>query len=162
VVEALGIKLEYTPEQLRECVKRLRFMYARLYQPAFRALAHMRAQLTPANQRTVFNVPGPLLNRARPTRQLIGVYTPRLTKVFAKVLRGSNASALRLCVGASEGDGMDTSRRLLRPDRGTRRRPRQLSGSGLQMARCSGRRSRQIVRRRCGGKCAHIDRDSRR
>ncbi|MFN2475497.1 MAG: anthranilate phosphoribosyltransferase [Chthoniobacterales bacterium] len=89
VLEALGIRLEWTPEDLRECVERLGvgFIYARYYHPAFRALAEMRSQLALANQRTVFNLLGPLLNPARPQRQLIGVYLPRLTTVFAEVLR---------------------------------------------------------------------------
>ena len=89
VLEALGLKLEWNPEDLNECVKRLGlgFIYARHYHPAFRALADMRAQLARANQRTVFNLLGPLLNPARPPRQLIGVYIPRLTTVFAEVLR---------------------------------------------------------------------------
>jgi anthranilate phosphoribosyltransferase len=89
VLEALGIRLEWNPEDLSECVDRLGlgFIYARHYHPAFRALAEMRSQLARANQRTVFNLLGPLLNPARPQRQLIGVYIPRLTTVFAEVLR---------------------------------------------------------------------------
>ena len=89
VLEALGIRLHWPPEELRECVKRLGlgFIYARVYHPAFRALAQMRAQLAQENRRTIFNLLGPLLNPTRPRRQLIGVYAPRLTTVFAEVLR---------------------------------------------------------------------------
>lgn len=89
VLEALGVKLEWPPAELRECVQRLGlgFIYARQYHPAFRTLAEMRAQLARARTRTVFNLLGPLLNPARPRRQLIGVYAPRLTTVFAEVLR---------------------------------------------------------------------------
>jgi anthranilate phosphoribosyltransferase len=47
----------------------------------------MRAQLARAKVRTVFNLVGPLLNPARPQRQFIGVYHPRLTSAFAEVLR---------------------------------------------------------------------------
>lgn len=89
VLEALGVQLEWMPERLKECVKRLGvgFIYARQYHPAFRTLAEMRAQLARARTRTVFNLLGPLLNPARPQRQLIGVYHPRLTSAFAEVLR---------------------------------------------------------------------------
>lgn len=89
VLEALGVKLEWPPEELKQCVERLGlgFIYARYYHPAFRALAEMRAQLALAKQRTVFNLLGPLLNPTRPQRQLIGVYVPRLTTIFAEVLR---------------------------------------------------------------------------
>src|SRR6476620_6986893 len=41
----------------------------------------------PEEQRTIFNLLGPLLNPARPKRQLIGVFSPHLTMLFADVLR---------------------------------------------------------------------------
>jgi len=44
------------------------------YHPAFRALAEMRLRLARRQQRTLFNLLGPLLNPARPKRQLIGVF----------------------------------------------------------------------------------------
>src|SRR5438093_9541197 len=47
----------------------------------------MRSQLAQKNQRTIFNLLGPLLNPARPKRQLIGVFSPQLTTLFADVLR---------------------------------------------------------------------------
>lgn len=89
VLEALGVSIDLAPNQLRECLKRigLGFVYARSYHPAFRALAEMRRDLASKNQRTIFNVLGPLLNPAQPKRQLIGVFTPRLTTAFAEVLR---------------------------------------------------------------------------
>jgi anthranilate phosphoribosyltransferase len=89
VLEALGVPLDLEPENLRECVKRLGvgFVYARLYHPAFRALAEMRSQLAGKNQRTIFNLLGPLLNPTRPRRQLIGVFSPWLTTIFAEVTR---------------------------------------------------------------------------
>ncbi|MGI9087975.1 MAG: anthranilate phosphoribosyltransferase [Chthoniobacterales bacterium] len=89
VLEALGARIDWSPNELNDCVRRLGlgFLYARTYHPAFRALAEMRAQLARQNQRTIFNLLGPLLNPARPPRQLIGVFAPRLTTVFADVLR---------------------------------------------------------------------------
>src|SRR5437588_2940814 len=47
----------------------------------------MRLRLARKHQRTIFNVLGPLLNPARPKRQLIGVFSPHLTTLFADVLR---------------------------------------------------------------------------
>src|SRR5438270_7055672 len=47
----------------------------------------MRSQLAGKNQRTIFNLLGPLLNPTRPMRQLIGVFSPRLTTTFASVSR---------------------------------------------------------------------------
>jgi len=89
VLEALGAPIDLEPDDLRECVKRLGygFVYARTYHPAFRALAEMRRQLAKKNQRTIFNLVGPLLNPVRPKRQLIGVFSPLLTMLFADVMR---------------------------------------------------------------------------
>src|SRR2546421_1808121 len=89
VLEALGVAIDLEPDDLRECIKRLGcgFVYARTYHPAFRAMAEMRLRLARKHQRTIFNLLGPLLNPARPKRQLIGVFAPHLTRLFAEVLR---------------------------------------------------------------------------
>src|SRR5439155_605724 len=89
VLEALGVEIDLEPDDLRECIKRhgCGFVFARTYHPAFRALAEMRQGLARKHQRTIFNLLGPLLNPARPKRQLIGVFSPHLTMLFADVLR---------------------------------------------------------------------------
>jgi len=89
VLEALQIPIDLPPAHLKECAERLGlcFIFARQYNPAFRVIAEMRARLARRNIRTVFSILGPLLNPTRPTRQLIGVFSPRLTSVFAEVLR---------------------------------------------------------------------------
>jgi anthranilate phosphoribosyltransferase len=89
VLEQLGVPIDLPPEELRESLKRhsVGFLFARQYHPAFRALAEMRQRLARQNVRTIFNALGPLLNPARPSRQLIGVFDPRLTGIFAEVLR---------------------------------------------------------------------------
>jgi anthranilate phosphoribosyltransferase len=89
VLEALGVAIDLEPDELSECINRVGcgFVFARIYHPAFRALAEMRQQLALKHQRTIFNLLGPLLNPARPKRQLLGVFSPRLTRLFADVLR---------------------------------------------------------------------------
>ena len=110
VIEQLGIPLQFAPEELRECLKRhgIGFLFARQYHPAFRALAKMREHLARQNTRTIFNLLGPLLNPARPSRQLIGVFAPRLTTVFAEVLRRLGRERAWIVHGlAEETNGMD-------------------------------------------------------
>jgi len=58
--------------------------------------------------RTVFNLLGPLLNPARPSRQLIGVFDPRLTGIFGEVLRQLGRERAWVVHGLGDnGAGMD-------------------------------------------------------
>jgi anthranilate phosphoribosyltransferase len=110
VLEALGVPFDLPPAHLRECVERLGlcFIFARHYHPAYRAIGEMRRRLARENIRTVFNLLGPLLNPTRPARQLIGVFSPRLTGVFAEVLRRLGRERVWVVHGLTEtGDGMD-------------------------------------------------------
>lgn len=110
VLEALGIRLDWPPPDLLECVKQvgLGFIFARTYHPAYRALAEMRESLALQRRRTIFSLLGPLLNPARPNRQLIGVHTPRMTTIFAEVLRQLRRERAWIVHGSVEGGaGMD-------------------------------------------------------
>jgi anthranilate phosphoribosyltransferase len=110
VLEQLGVDIDLTPEQLHESLKRhgIGFVFARSYHPAFRALADMRQRLARKSQRTVFNLLGPLLNPARPSRQLIGVFDPRLTGIFAEALRQLEREHAWVVHGlGDDGAGMD-------------------------------------------------------
>ena len=110
VLEALGVQIALPPARLRECAEKLGlcFIFAREYHPAYRAIAEMRKRLARENIRTVFNLLGPLLNPARPARQLIGVFSPRLTSVFADVLRRLGRERAWVVHGVTDtGEGMD-------------------------------------------------------
>ncbi len=110
VLEALGVQIALPPERLKECAERLGlcFVFARQYHPAYRAIAEMRKRLAGENIRTVFNLLGPLLNPTRPARQLIGVFSPRLTTIFADVLRRLGSERAWVVHGVTEtGEGMD-------------------------------------------------------
>jgi anthranilate phosphoribosyltransferase len=68
----------------------------------------VRKRLARENIRTVFSLLGPLLNPTRPARQLIGVFSPHLTSVFAEVLRRLGRERVWVVHGTTEtGDGMD-------------------------------------------------------
>jgi anthranilate phosphoribosyltransferase len=110
VLEALGVQIALPPARLKECAERLGlcFIYARQYHPAYREIAEMRRRLARENIRTIFSLLGPLLNPARPSRQLIGVFSPRLTGVFADVLRRLGRERAWVVHGLTEtGEGMD-------------------------------------------------------
>jgi anthranilate phosphoribosyltransferase len=110
VLEALGVEIALPPARLKECVERhgLCFIFARQYHPAFREIAEMRKRLARENIRTVFNLLGPLLNPARPAQQLIGVFSPHLTRIFADVLRRLGRERAWIVHGVTDtGEGID-------------------------------------------------------
>jgi anthranilate phosphoribosyltransferase len=72
VLRALGVNVELTPEQVRECFDEtgICFMYAPLHHSAMKRVAQIRRTL---GVRTIFNLLGPLTNPAGAPYQLIGV-----------------------------------------------------------------------------------------
>ena len=89
VLERLGARIELSPAAARHCLAEtgIAFLFAPLYHPAFKIIAPVRKQLATRRQRTIFNLLGPLVNPARPTHQLIGVFDRSLVPKFAEVLR---------------------------------------------------------------------------
>ena len=89
VLEALGVPVELTPEQVAVSLKQhsFAFLFAPKFHPAFKHIGPARKLCAERGQRTIFNFLGPLLNPARPSAQLIGVPRPELCEPMAKVLR---------------------------------------------------------------------------
>nr|WP_246328878.1 anthranilate phosphoribosyltransferase [Brevundimonas lenta] len=85
VLAALGVNLAATPaQQLRALDKAgIAFLFAPTYHGAMRHVGPVRAEI---GFRTVFNLLGPLSNPANATRQVMGVYDPRLLEPLAQVL----------------------------------------------------------------------------
>ncbi len=86
VLEALGVKLELSPDQLIRCLETtgICFAFARSHHPAMKHVAAARSVLGIA---TIFNLLGPLTNPGRAQHQLLGVFSPELTDRLAAVLR---------------------------------------------------------------------------
>jgi anthranilate phosphoribosyltransferase len=86
VVEALGVRLDLSPERVGRCVDEvgIGFCYAPLLHKAMKFVMLARREI---RIRTVFNILGPLTNPARATAQVIGVYDGALTEVMAQVLK---------------------------------------------------------------------------
>ncbi|KAG8771647.1 anthranilate phosphoribosyltransferase [Ceratobasidium sp. 428] len=71
------------------------FLLAAHHHPALTSLAPVRKALP---FRTIFNVLGPLVNPAQPSRMILGVYARELGPVFAEALRGMGVQrALVVC-----------------------------------------------------------------
>ncbi len=85
VLEALGAKIDLTPEQVAACIDRagIGFMFAQGFHPAMKHVGPARREI---GVRTVFNLLGPLTNPAGATRQVIGVARGDLVETIATVL----------------------------------------------------------------------------
>lgn len=88
VLEALGVKIDLTPERAAASLRdhHFAFFFAPNYHPAFKQIAPARKLCAERGQRTIFNFLGPLLNPAHPTAQLMGVPRRELCEPIAYVL----------------------------------------------------------------------------
>lgn len=103
VIGALGIPIDVEPARQREVLReaRIAFLMAPAHHPALRHAAQARNEL---GLRTIFNALGPLVNPARATHQLVGVYEDALRPVMAAAL--GRLGVRRAWVVRSE-DGLD-------------------------------------------------------
>jgi anthranilate phosphoribosyltransferase len=103
VLEALGININAPPEIVEECIHQIGigFLFAPMLHGAMKYAIGPRREI---GIRTIFNMLGPLTNPAGATSQLIGVYDPRLTEMFAGVLKNLNTKRAFVVHGS---DGLD-------------------------------------------------------
>lgn len=87
LLEALGVNINAGPEIVEECLQEIGIAF--LFAPQLHGA--MKYAIGPRREigiRTIFNMLGPLTNPAGATAQLLGVYDPRLTEMFAGALKG--------------------------------------------------------------------------
>jgi anthranilate phosphoribosyltransferase len=103
LLQALGVNLELTPEQVAQCIDKvgIGFLFAPKLHPAMKYALAPRQEI---GLRTIFNILGPLSNPAQARRQLLGVYHSDLTELMAKVLRALGTEHAFVVHGA---DGLD-------------------------------------------------------
>ena len=85
VLQALGVKIDLTPEQISRCIKDagIGFMFAPAHHPAMKHVGPARAEL---GTRTMFNLLGPQSNPAGARRYMLGVYDKRWVEPVAAAL----------------------------------------------------------------------------
>lgn len=102
-LEALGVNISAEPEIVEECIQQIGIGF--LFAP--RLHGAMKYAIGPRKEiaiRTIFNMLGPLTNPAGATAQLIGVYDPTLTEMFAGVLKNLGTKRAFVVHGS---DGLD-------------------------------------------------------
>ncbi len=103
VLAALGVNIEADAPQVERCLKDagIGFLFAPLLHGAMRHAIGPRREM---GTRTIFNVLGPLTNPAGAKRQLLGVFSERLTEPLAHVLGNLGSEAALVVHGM---DGLD-------------------------------------------------------
>jgi anthranilate phosphoribosyltransferase len=103
VVEALGVRLELSPERIAQCIDQIGigFLHAPLLHDAMKYVALARHQMA---IRTIFNMLGPLTNPAGADTQVIGVYAAPLTELLGFALRELGTNRALVVHGM---DGLD-------------------------------------------------------
>ena len=103
VLEALGVKVELTPEGVAQCIEQagMGFMFAPAFHPSMRYAGPVRREI---GIRTVFNILGPLTNPAHAQYMLLGVAYEQLGSLMAEALRLLEIQHALVVHGA---DGMD-------------------------------------------------------
>lgn len=103
LLEALGVKIDTEPEIVEEALFEtgIGFLFAPMYHGAMRHAARARREI---GLRSIFNMLGPLTNPAGANCQLLGVYAPELTEMFAKALSHLGARQAMVVHGH---DGLD-------------------------------------------------------
>jgi len=86
VLEAAGVNLELTPEQVAACVNDIGvgFMFAPMHHSAMKHAIGPRREMA---VRTIFNVLGPLTNPAGAPNQVLGVFSNDWVEPLAQVLK---------------------------------------------------------------------------
>lgn len=86
VLEALGVQISVSAHVMEKALEQIGicFMFAPAYHGATKYAMPTRKEL---GVRTIFNMLGPLTNPAQASCQLLGVFKPELTEMFALVLR---------------------------------------------------------------------------
>jgi anthranilate phosphoribosyltransferase len=103
VLEALGVNINMDKSKIKKCLEEIgiAFLFAPNLHPAMRHVMPARKQM---KRKSMFNILGPLINPARATNQLIGVFSREWTGVLAHVLY--NLGTLHVLV-VHGNDGLD-------------------------------------------------------
>ena len=101
VLEAAGVRLDLSPEQVARCVEEVGvgFMFAPAHHSAMKHAIGPRREM---GVRTLFNVLGPLTNPAGAPNQVLGVFSAELLEPLANVLQRLGSEHV-LVVNAKDG-----------------------------------------------------------
>ncbi len=103
VLEALGVNIMAEPAAVERSVEEvgIGFMFAPIFNKSMKNVGQARSEM---GIRSIFNILGPLSNPSGAKNQVIGVFNPDLTEVFAQAMRMMGIERALVVNGK---DGMD-------------------------------------------------------
>lgn len=103
VLEALGVNIVMEPALVEKCVEEvgIGFMFAQTFNKSMKYVSQARSDM---GIRSIFNILGPLSNPSGAPYQVIGVFNPDLTEVFAQAMR---MMGIESAMVINARDGMD-------------------------------------------------------
>lgn len=137
VLEAFGIDLEVSPEQIPRYLHEvgIAFMFAPTFHPSLKKIASIRRGL---KLPTVFNVMGPLLNPARAEYALIGVANESTLELMSQVILQLDDKKRTLLFHGSGLDELTTLGKIIAYDIQNGQRKRlEIDPASLGFATCS-------------------------
>lgn len=104
VLEALGVNIMAEPQLVERSVEEvgIGFMFAPIFNKSMKYVGQARREM---GIRSIFNILGPLANPSGAKHQVIGVFHPDLTEVFAQAMRImgiESAMVVNACDGMDE------------------------------------------------------------
>lgn len=103
VLEALGVNIMLEPSKVEKAVEEIGigFMFAQTFHKSMKHVGQARSDM---GIRSIFNILGPLSNPSGAKHQVIGVFNPDLTEVFAQAMR---IMGIESAMVMNAKDGMD-------------------------------------------------------
>lgn len=90
VLEQLGVKFNNDEAKLRACIEKTKicFLHAPLFHPAMKNVGPVRKDL---GVKTFFNMLGPMVNPAFPKKQMVGVFSLELARLYTYLFQKTDA-----------------------------------------------------------------------
>lgn len=103
VLEELGVNIITEPKEVEKAVEEIGigFMFAQTFHKSMKNVSQARSEM---GIRSIFNILGPLSNPSGAKHQVIGVFNPDLTEVFAQAMR---MMGIETAMVVNAKDGMD-------------------------------------------------------
>ena len=107
VLASLGVNVDMQPDKLNKCIDEVGicFMFAPNHHPAMKNVGPVRQEL---GFRTIFNMLGPLLNPARVKRQVVGVFSKEVYKIYSEYFKNKKETQAIIIHGYNGMDEIST------------------------------------------------------